>query len=174
MAEDLDRMADLFSAALSQRAVIDQRGERPSLSAGRIAAYAGRADGPADLAIERALRAEPGAFAVYCRALGAVAHGFSPVAVAAGAGDVASRMVGPARLDVVEDGDALFLVIRPGENQPMPRQLEVRGADGTGGRIGLGAAVRGILQVKLDRGNPDLVLIADLIGRPDSAVYLLP
>lgn len=147
---------------------------RPSITAGQLIDYARRTDPIFNLAIERRIRENRSARTVYMNALGHTAIAGSPVAIAASGERAMSRMLGPHRMECIEDHEGLVLVIHLAKGEPVPSSLEVRSADGQGGRIALSKPIRGVIQFPLDRLDPAVAAVYDWIVNPDSAILLFP
>ena len=170
--EELHRHA--FAALQARRAAADEgSGTRP-VPASRIVAYARRGDAMADLALERALRAEPGLQRLYRRALAGVAQASSIRAAAASGTQVTHRRIGAHRLEIVTEADDMpWLVLRLAEGAAPVTMIELLAPDGTARRLALGAPIDGVIQLPLDPAFPELAGIAGLIGDPGSEIHLL-
>lgn len=167
----------LFSA-LEYLRRMPERNERgvhaASLPASRLCDYARRGDSVADLAIERLLRGNSRARAVYAGAMKRMSSAYSPMAAAAGAGDVRTRVVGPHRIEVIDEQDMAYLVVHLGDATAPVEWIEVRTREGGGARVQLGKAIRNIVQLPLDHRNPELKAVDEAIRRPDCQIYLGP
>lgn len=142
--------------------------------ASRIVAHARESGSVTDLSIERALRDQAGARAIYHRALVGRALAVSQGAVAAAGGAATTRLIGQTQLELIEEpGGPRWLVLRLGQGDPLPQVLEVRDPKGRGGRIRLAAPVADIVQVPLPRGQTQAETVVAALGDPDSVLYLL-
>ncbi len=160
--------------AAMQSAVAEAGSATAPIPASRMVAYARRADSTADLALERALRERPGLRLLYARVLSGIAVAASPRAAAASDARVTQRRIGEHRLEVVPEADGLsWLVLRLADGAGAVTMLELRGPDGTGRRIALGAPIDGVIQLPLDEAFADLAGVAQLIGNPGTEIYLL-
>jgi hypothetical protein len=149
--------------------------EAAPVSTARLYAYARRNLGsPADLALEQALRREPAVARRYRHLLSGVAIAASPTAIAAASGRYPERQIGSWRLRVVEEHDAIYIVLSA--NSPdaaaAPEALDLQGADG-GERLELSPPVRGHITVLLDRNEPRVARILSLLADTSCALYLL-
>ncbi|MEP9390559.1 hypothetical protein [Mesorhizobium sp. KR9-304] len=176
----VDNEEDLLQrfAAMQDMRVVSKRefDIAPSavIPASRLIAYASREAGIADLDIERLIREQPRARAIYFDALRTSASSFSSMAVAAGTGGVRNRLVGPHRVELVDEADMTYLVVYLGESTDPVEWIEVRTREGGGGRIRLGRAIRNVVQLPLDHRRDDMRAIDEGIRQPDSEIYLLP
>jgi PAS domain-containing protein len=166
-----------YAAILDAETILSAAPTGPAarpVPASRLVAHARAPGSVADLAIERALRDQAGARAIYHRALAGRALAVSQGTAAAADGAATTRLIGETRLELIEEPDGpRWLVLRLGQGDPLPQELEVRAPDGGGGRIRLAAPVADIVQVPLPRGQTLAEAIAAALGDPDSVVYLL-
>ncbi|MEZ5840960.1 MAG: hypothetical protein R3D02_11245 [Hyphomicrobiales bacterium] len=167
-------MEDLFAAIRDAKAVERNANAMPAVSAARLVRYGNRTDAVVDLEVERLLRASTAARLMYGTTLGRSARSVSPMAAAAAGERATRRMIGEDLLEIIDEDNAVFLVLRLADAEPAPGHIEIRTPDGDGVRIRLGKPVRGIIQLRLDDGDAEQTRIADLVTRPDSAIYLLP
>lgn len=165
----------LFAAFEDLRAVSEpgERDERSSsIPASHLCDYALRQDGVVDIRIERLLRERREARMVYAGAMAQRSTAFSPVAAAAGLGEVRTRVVGPHRLELIDEADMAYLVVHLGSTGEPVEWIEVRTRDGSGGRVQFGKAIRSVLQLPLDHRFPELKAIDEAIRQPDSQIFL--
>lgn len=162
-------------AAFRDAAELAEAGDdiEAGIPASRLIAYARREDAVADLALERHLRANAAARRIHDRALQARAVAQSNMAMAAAGGTQVTRVIGAHRLEVIEEAAGVYLVIYLGSGAPVPDAIEVRGVDGGGARLTLGAAMGGIIQLRLDLNKAEPKALHDALVRPDSSVFLL-
>ena len=151
----------------------DANGGRPRIPASRILAYATGETQVADMAIERALRTEAGARALYLNALSDAAIAESPVALAASGATIAERRIGEAALRLATEAGVDWLILTLPETSPAVKALEVRTREGDGLRIRLPAPVDGVVQLPLDPAFPELMTAATLLRDPQTKLYLL-
>ena len=175
-----DKREVLYQALCNLEALKKASATAPSVTAAALMAYARReAAHLHDLRIERALRANPMARALYLQALQQLARDASLQAAAAAAGGIHRRpLQGGGVLEIIEDEGGAFLVIRLGETtmaeSASPTMLEVRTPEGEGGRTALPPPDEGIVQRRLDsRREDERQLLTLLTTRPDAAVFLL-
>lgn len=168
-----EEMLGLFAATADARELAQAESAAPTVPAGRIAAYARRDDPVIDLAMERLLRGDARARHIYQMTLAGATAAVSQLAIAASGEKVLTRSVGPHRLEIIEDAGGVVLILHLAGGETVPNQLEVRAADGEGQRIRLSKPVRGIVQLPLDKRDPALSSVHDLIVRPDTAIFLL-
>ena len=140
--------------------------------------YARREHGtPADFRIEAALRAQPRTAGRYRQMLRGMAMAHSPLAMAAGSGTYPDRAVGGYRLRVIEDPDAIYLVLQAEQDVVLPPTgLEVHGKSGGKEglvRILLSAPVRGHITVVLDRHDTAHATLLAYLAEAGSELFLL-
>ena len=140
-----------------------------------VMAHVKRRDGPVDLAMERRIRADPDAWALYRQMLDGAAEGASHGVRAASEETVLQRDIGPHRLRIRRDGATEFIIIslRDGAGQGDMFELEAREAGGNGLRVRIGQPVAGEIALPVSERFTDLVEIARIIRLPDSSVWLL-
>ncbi|MBU1175859.1 MAG: hypothetical protein KKH72_10705 [Alphaproteobacteria bacterium] len=143
------------------------------IPASRLIAYARREGAVADFALERHLRTSAAARRIHDRALEMHALAHSDIAMAAAGGTQVSRVVGAHRLELIEEDAGVYLVIYLGAGASVPGAIEVRDTKGDGARLALGAAMGGIIQLRLDLAKPQPKALFDALVRPDSSVFLL-
>jgi hypothetical protein len=144
---------------------------RPAVS--RIAAYARRGGRVADLALERILRSDPRARALYSEALKGSARSYVPQAAAASGAELRERIVGGHRIELITEDARDYLVVHLHADGAEVRQVEARSPDGEGGRVDLGEPIDGVLQAWLDPDNPEMLAVRRAIASPLAAIYLL-
>jgi hypothetical protein len=175
--EQADNHLRLFAAIEDLRS-ISQPGELDphivTVPASRLCDYAIRRDSVVDLRIERLLRERPAARTIYAGAMERRSATFSRMAAAAGAGEVRTRLVGPHRLELIDEQDMAYLVVHLGSAGKPVEWIEVRTRDGSGGRVQFGKAIRSVLQLPLDHRFPELKAIDEAIRKPDCQIYLWP
>lgn len=189
---DSEEAAERFSALRGWRILIGEDGERRRLRADPAARrlplwdildYAERGDSVADIATERALRANPANMKAYLKFLTGCAEAASPVAMAASGAEALSRRVGPHRLDIVEESSGRWLAVtlagdaEDAASGEKPHRtayaIEARAEDGTGVRVDLGRPVARTLSLPLDPAYPELAELARILARPDCAIFLI-
>ncbi len=164
-----------FSSIMDAAEMKVRHAKSPSLSASALVAYARRDNSLHDFQIERDIRKNPAARRIYEQALTSQSMASSLMALAAGDGRILKRVLDEARLEIIEDGDDVFLIVRPDPKaKSVPRFLEVRGEQGEGGRIELAKPVHNIIQLQLDMGDETIMEAFDLLTQPDASVHLLP
>lgn len=151
----------------------DARGARPRIPVSRILAYATDETQVADMAIERALRTEAGARALYLNALSDAAIVESPVALAASGATIAERHIGETTLRLATEAGVDWLILTLSESTPAVKALELRAREGEGLRVRLPEPVDGVVQLPLDPAFPELVSAATLLRDPQTMLYLL-
>jgi len=109
---------------------------------------------------------------IHHRALASSAQAMSEMAAAAAGGTQVVRMVGAHRLELIEEGDAHYLVIELTPPEARVGALEVRTATGLGGRINLPLSLGGIIQLQLNSNVYEQEGIHSALLEPDSKVYL--
>lgn len=147
---------------------LDQR-----VSASMLVDYSRRPPGYVALHIERAIRSNPRARAIYLRALGGVAQAASENARAAADGATHSRIVGNHRVECILDHGYAYLLIYVAQGEPVPSVIEVRDPNAGGARIPLVSAVEGIIQRRLDPKRPEDDLVLQALGNPLTHVFLM-
>jgi hypothetical protein len=144
-----------------------------SITASAIVSYARRTTVTADLAIERALRLNPGARRLYGHALGQIARA-SSLSVAAAADRVTARMLGAWRLEIVSETASFpWLVIHAPHGAPPITMIELRRPDGFGRRVELGQPIDMVFQLPLDPGFEELAGLVDWFEDPSTEIHLL-
>jgi hypothetical protein len=143
------------------------------IAASRLIAYAKRCDAVADLEIERLLRRNPRARMIHHRALTTRAQARSNMAMAAAGGTSVTRRVGAHRVELLEEADAVYLVIYLVNEETVLAAIEARDSEGSGARLALGAPIGGIIQLRLDLSKPEPQQIHAALLRPDSSIFLL-
>ena len=151
----------------------ETRGARPSITASRILAYATGRTQVADMAIERVLRTEAGARALYLNALSGAAIAESPVALAASEAAIAERRIGEVTLRLATEAGVDWLILTLSETTSTVKALELRTREGDGLRLRLPAPVEGVVQLPMDPEFPELVSAAALLRDPQTLLYLL-
>jgi hypothetical protein len=143
------------------------------VTAAMIVAYARRGSVTADLAIERALRMQPGARHLHALALGQVARA-SSFSVAAAADRVTERRIGDWLLVLIEEHDGIpWLVLHAPPGAALVTMLEMRRPDGEGRRLDLGAPIDDVFQLPLDSDFAELVGLIDWLQDPLTELHLL-
>lgn len=165
-ARELDREVAARRAA--------EAGAKPGVTAYQLWQYAHREPGsPVDFGIERAVRTTPATATRYRRILSAEAKGYSEMAMAASTGRYPVRKVGSYEVRVIEDHDAVYVVVsRSEERLPSPSMMEVEG-DAETVRLALPEAVRGHQQMIARPGDKTMESLLALLGETGSRVYLL-
>lgn len=163
-----------FAALQDFRLLFSDRNETSaSVTAAMIVAYARRRTATADLAIERAIRTQPGAWRLHALALGQVAQA-SSLSVAAAADKVTERQIGDWRLELIEERDGFpWLVLHAPPGAAPVTMLELRRPDGEGRRLDLGAPIDNIFQLPLDPGFAELAGLIDWLQDPLTELHLL-
>lgn len=143
------------------------------VTAAMIVAYARRRTVTADLAVERALRARPGARRLHALALVQVVRA-SSLSVAAAADRVTERQIGDWRLELIEEQEGFsWLVLHAPSGAAPVTMLEMRRPDGEGRRLDLGAPIDNIFQLPLDPGFAELAGLLDWLQDPLTELHLL-
>lgn len=155
-----------------QTARTQQRVDR-RIPASHIIAYARNNQPTLNLAIERMLLQSASTRALYTAALEHNALGVSRVAIAAADELLPERSFGHAHLKVVEDAGNDWLVLTLGEQKLIPHLMEVRRRDGVGARIRLPEPIGGIIQLPLDPGFPEMVILREMLCDPQSMLFLI-
>ena len=146
----------------------------PLISAAAIMSYAARDTSVSDFRIEQAMRGAPNLRKLYHHALSQHAQAISPQAIAAAEAQTDLRIVGPYRLEILTEDDAMdWLVIRIPETAPEIQFMELRGAGGEAARIALGDAVAGVIQLPLDASFAEMENVRDLLRDPATEIFLL-
>jgi hypothetical protein len=174
MATPDDAHLAAFAALQDLRILVSDRAKAPEgVTAAMIVAYARRGTVTADIAIERALRAQPGARQFHAIALGQIARATS-LSVAAAADRVTERQIGDWRLQLIDEhGGFPWLVIHAPHGAPPITMIELRRPDGSGRRVELGQAIERIFQVPLDPGFEELSGLVDWLEDPLTEIHLL-
>lgn len=145
-----------------------------SIPAHQLWRYARRRPGePADLKIEQALRSEPRTSTAYRRLLSGLASDYAPLAMAAATDAYPERSIGSHRLQVIDEGDAVYLVVsNMTEHASRPRMLVLAGPEGEA-RIELPPAIRGFVTVPLSPRLAERKLILRLLAAVGTEIFLL-
>jgi len=169
-----DPQLKAFAALQDFRTLGSDSLTRPSsVTASMIVAYALRKTATADLFIERALRAQPGARRLHALALGHVARA-SSYSVAAAADRVTERQIGDWWLEIIEERDGVsWLVLRAPAGATPITLLEMRRPDGEGRRLNLGEPIDNVFQLPLDPGFAELAGLDDWLQDPLTEIHLL-
>lgn len=156
-------------AARSGQAAQRSRAAQPGHAA--LWAHASREPGrPVDLAVVRAIRADPETARRYRTLLGAQAVAHALLAAAASDGALTRRRVGPFELEILE-GTPPLLILR-GPEDAMPRLIEAwLGDDAV--RLDLGLPADGAILLALDPSVPEADRLGRLLRDPACAVFLL-
>lgn len=146
----------------------------PGVSFARLLAYAERdANAPADFALEQALRRDASVALRFRRILEGRAIAMSHMAMAAASGLYPERRVGGYHLRVVDEGDALYVVLTsPKTDTQLPIALELLG-EADRERLPLPTHVRGHITVPLDRTLPSYARLKALLRDPHTILFLL-
>ncbi|WP_232629923.1 hypothetical protein [Methylobacterium sp. Leaf118] len=176
MSEEARLLAELHAARALMRApgaaALADRSAQPRHAA--LWAHATREPGrPVDLAVVRAIRADPDAARRYRTMLGAQALAHAPRAAAASDGRLLQRRVGPFALEILggEAGAPPLLVLRV-EQGPMPRTIEVWLGD-EAVRLDLGPPIGDAILLALDPAVPEADALGRMLRDPACAVFLL-
>jgi hypothetical protein len=163
-----------FAALQNFHALLSDREESHSaVTAAMIVAYARRATVAADLAIERALRMQPGARRLHAIALGQAARA-SSLSVAAAADRVTQRLIGDWRLELIEEvGGLPWLVIHAPPGAVSVTMLEMRRPDGEGRRLDIGVPIDNVFQLPIDSSFAELAGLIELLQDPMTELHLL-
>lgn len=174
MQQSDEELLSAFAALEDLRVLMDEPGAAATMPAvSRIVAYARRGDRFADLALERVLRSDGRARAIYLQALQGSARAHAPQAAAASGAELRERLVGGHRIELITEDARDYLVVHLHTDGAQVRQVEARNPDGEGGRVDLGEPIDGILQAWLDPDNPEMVAVRRAIVSPLAAIYLL-
>lgn len=167
-------LAEIHAARALMRASEPARDTSRRPGTAELWAHAARElGGPVDLALVRAIRADPATARRYRALLGAQAIAHAPLAAAASDGAVASRRVGPFTLEILPaDDDAPPLLVLRGSAARLPRAIEAMLGDETA-RLGLPPAIDGAVLVALDPGVPEAARLGAMLRDRACAVYLL-
>lgn len=120
-----------------------------------------------------------GLIALQRRRLRAHARGHSAVARAASTIEDVAREVGPFRLELIEESDAAFVLVRPrdgnGEGDgPLPSRLDlINEPSGLSLGFDLPEPVGGVVQLGLPLGTPDGRLALEALRDPRTELFLL-
>lgn len=156
-------------AARSGQAAQPSRAAQPSHAA--LWAHASREPHrPVDLAVVRAIRADPETARRYRTLLEAQALAHAPLAAAASDGALTRRRVGPFELEILE-GTPPLLILR-GPEASMPRWIEAWLGD-EAVRLDLGLPADGAILLALDPDVPEADRLGRLLRDPACAVFLL-
>lgn len=181
LGRDLARRAERFDAEAETAA---ESGARPTSMRPTpvrdvdLLRHAARRPGdPVALAVVAALRSDEAIRRRYAVLVGLRATTHSPMAVAAYSEGTRRTLGGHVLRLMSDDGLPPILVISPiEEGLAPPRALEamgrVRDGDFANVRIALPEAIRGHVTLPLDPSRPELADLADLLARPDSALWL--
>jgi len=96
----------------------------------------------------------------------------SMIANAASTTDDHTRMIGPYELQIIDEEDALFLLIEYNA-LPMPRRLELLLSDGRTFSIDLPSDADGVSQSAISRQSEDYAGIAGALRDPETSLFLL-
>lgn len=143
------------------------------ISTYRLWTYARRdAGAPVSFEIEGRLRSDEATARRYRQILTSRSQGHSLTAMAAGTGQFPERQIGDFFLRVVDEGDATYIVISSAQgSDQMPSMLEARGRDDSA-RVPLPGAIRGHIQMIADRKDGQMNTLLDLLGAPDTELFL--
>ncbi|QRE74899.1 hypothetical protein [Methylobacterium aquaticum] len=174
MSDEARLLAEIHAARTLMRA--SEPGDADSRRPGTAALWAHATrepGGPVDLAVVRAIRADPATARRYRALLGAQAIAHAPLAAAASDGAVASRRVGPFTLEILPaDENAPPLLVLRGSAARPPRAIEAMLGDETA-RLALPPAIDGAVLVALDPGVPEAARLGAMLRDRACAVYLL-
>lgn len=151
----------------------DARGAGPRIPALRILAYATCETQVADMAIERVLRTEAGARALYLHALSGAAIAESAVAIAAAGATISERCIGDTTLRLATEAGVDWMILTLSATAPSVRALELRTREGDGLRLRLPAPIEGVVQLPLDPAFPELMMATALLRDPQTMLYLM-
>jgi hypothetical protein len=128
----------------------------------RLYAYAAGRLAVPDEEIETALAATPALRATYQRMLRSLAVYHFPAVRAASTGTAPVREVAGCRITLAEDEGQTFVVIELPEGTGVePQHMAVFGRDGSGQRVALPEALRGIIHFPVAAEAPLLALLRD-------------
>jgi hypothetical protein len=109
----------------------------------------------------------------YRQLLRGAAFAHSPLAMAAATGTYPERTVGDFRLRVIEDPDAIYLVLSADHDGATPPSSIEAHRGGRFVRVELSPAVRGHITIMLERENPRHSDLLDLLGDPSCELFLM-
>ena len=99
--------------------------------------------------------------------------GFSTVARAASTDTDVARTIGGFRLELVEESDAVFVIVSADADGQLPRHLTLIHEERTLSLdIPLGNPIGGVLQVGLDPSSGEDRRVIDLLRDPKTEIYL--
>ena len=171
---ELDRAKINYSRDLAMEQLLTDptRGEAGrkgrGISPSRLYAYAVGKSDLFDAGIEEAMQVDATLRAVYYRMVRASAkHAFAPVR-AASSEAAPVRETEDCRIEIGEDGGEVFVLIRLGDEGPVPTLLTVFSRRGTGRRIELPEPLRGLIHFPITHDQ----ILLDLLRDPASEVFL--
>jgi len=138
-------------------------------------AYANREPGaPVDFRIEKAIRSDRGAMAVYGKLLALKTRGMSAMAAAAYDNSAAHRRLGDFMLDVVEEEGAppALVIERLIDGAAAPTMIEAVSIEGVV-RVALPAEIDRHIVLDLPSEDHDRDLLRLMLANPSAGIYLL-
>jgi hypothetical protein len=166
-------LAELHAARDLARSVVKRRGST-AVRASELWAHARRAPGdPVSLAVERAIRTDPGIGQRYRTMLASMSVAHAPFAAAASDGAIMERRVGALTLSIREgeDGSPPLLVMT-GVGERAPRLIEIA-TDQDALRLALPEPISGAIILALDPSIPEIARFAALLRNPRSEIFLV-
>ena len=167
--ETFATLEDLQSFAQGRR---DPAIARP-VPVSRITSYARREGHITDLNLEKILRSDTRARAIYMQVMRGSARACAPQAAAASGAELRERIVEGHKIELITEDARDYLVVHLDSADTKVRRLEVRDPEGEGGRVDFGEPIDGVLQAWLDPQNPEMLAVRRAITSPLAAIYLL-
>lgn len=96
----------------------------------------------------------------------------SPAAFAAATGTEQRRILDDLEIRTIAEDDAVWLVLHLPDGL-VPTVVELTGADGRSVRLPLDPPVDGVIQTGVSRASPGDAVVAELLERPDTHIFLL-